>query len=90
MTVDHEEDQRTNNWWQSKSKDYLYSFLCTPYDGHGNPARVWLQEHLRGRVLDCGCWAGVDSEHLQSVCDYTGMDAAPKMIELCREPSPEG
>jgi len=76
--------------WDNWNKESLYTFLRNGVEGYDNISRQWLKENLSGKVLDCGCGAGVDYEQIKDVCDYTGMDFTPKMLELCRENFPDG
>lgn len=76
--------------WDHRSKENLDSFLREDNEGINNPSRVWLDDNIRGKVLDCGCGAGLEYEALHDVCDYTGMDFTTKMLEICRNRFPEG
>lgn len=83
------------NWWQKRSKEGLWQFLRKGDEGRTNQVRLWFERYMQSRhkgkkVLDCGCGAGVDYEYLKDICDYTGIDITPKMIELCHENFPEG
>jgi len=77
-------------FWDNQTKDNLFNFLRSDYEGSDNPTRVWIRDHVRGKVLDAACGAGADYEYLKDQTDYTGMDFTPKMLELCHEHFPEG
>jgi len=79
------------NWWQKRSLKGLWNFLRGDVQGLNHPARQWAKKYLAGKtVLDVGCGAGVDYELLKDVCEYTGLDVTPKMIELCKQNFPQG
>lgn len=80
----------SDTWWQHQSADYLCRFLRVNGEGTENVTRQWLKDNLHGKVLDCGCGAGVDYETFGPQCDYTGMDRTPKMLDICRAKFPEG
>lgn len=65
-------------------------------EGSRDIERPWLDRFLsplprRAEVLDLGCGGGepIARYLIERGCGLTGIDSAPKMIELCRERFPE-